>query len=89
VSSDKYYPKERHLQRKLSEGHIREICGNYAAMGRKDLFEGWKKHFIEDEKPGRVLVKDDFVALLRKTGFKNIALKKIAGLQMNLVAKKM
>lgn len=88
VNADKYYPKEKSLQKKLSEKHIKIVCGNYAKIGRADLADGWKAHFKEDERPGRVFVKEDFVKLLKKTGFKNITLKKIAGLHMVLIAKK-
>jgi len=71
VNVDKVAEDDKKKHKKELEWQMKRF-DIFGKMGRSEVREKWRKHYLEDEKPNKILKEGDYINELSKVGFKSI-----------------
>ncbi len=87
VNADKFAEPDPARHRKSLEWQLRQLK-RLSAAGRPDLERAWRKHYLDDEKPGRIMRERETVRELERIGFRDVRVSGRRKLDAILVARK-
>ncbi len=87
VNADKFAEPDRRRHRASLEWQLR-MLKRLSARGRPDLERAWRRHYLDDEKPDRIMREGDTIREMEMAGFRSARISGRRRLDAILLARK-
>ncbi len=72
INADKYALDDEIQHRETLNWQLQEFQNKLTPLGRQDLIKEWTQHYLEDDKPERIMKESNSIELMKSIGFKEI-----------------
>jgi tRNA (cmo5U34)-methyltransferase len=72
INADKYALDDEHKHKESLTWQLQEFQNKLAPLDRQDLIKEWTQHYLDDDKPERIMKESKSIELMKSLGFKDI-----------------
>lgn len=88
INADKYALDDENKHKESLNWQLREFQNKLAPLGREDLIKEWTKHYLDDDKPERIMKESKSIELMKALGFKDVGIIFRKQMEAILIARK-
>ena len=70
VNADKYALDDLEKHKETLNWQLNKFKEEYSKINRRDLIQEWTKHYLEDNKPGRIMREGESIKKMKEIGFR-------------------